>query len=334
MHCKTRVCLDNTYMGKEMKLKKTYDSEFGWEEDLILEAHEVVALQMAGMSDDEIVRQVPEYMMQSIGQSFIELYTEEAKSRLSQFWEQDIELQLRQFVKEHQGRYYVETSATASWLFGKMGAVAVPSRMVRCLLDGEFVVPATDGTRYMHRDQVTPDLSAWKTLYMFDSIELYDKAFDYWYGSMDLRARDRASAVSVIGRLYAQTAEPQLYERFYQCSEAVREARNILASLSDRSDYEEAMLNQYGRYYLEDFAELRVRHVPEWLMPEAGPDFVCWVTRDGDGTLRVFKGEPGWDNEYEENWQGDVICVLTKEDMRFADLQCCEKRMVDHFLYL
>lgn len=54
-----------------------------------------------------------------------------------------------------------------------------------------------------------------------------------------------------------------------------------------------------------------------------------WIARDCDGTLRAFINEPTWDTEYEEDWQGEMICFVSDDENIFKGLACCEKKKIE-----
>ena len=54
-----------------------------------------------------------------------------------------------------------------------------------------------------------------------------------------------------------------------------------------------------------------------------------WIARDMDGTLRAFKDEPIWDTEYEEDWQGEMICFVSDDENKFKGLACGEKIFIN-----
>ncbi len=53
-----------------------------------------------------------------------------------------------------------------------------------------------------------------------------------------------------------------------------------------------------------------------------------WVARDMDGTLRAFRDEPIWDEEYEEDWQGEMLCFIASEE-KYRMIHCGEKKLID-----
>lgn len=248
---------------------ESYDDVLGNELVEVFDPHDIIALQMAGVPDNDIATLDPDHFMLLLdrvyGEYTYETYLERqryAKIRISKFWKRDTEDAFAHLVRENNCLYYVETSASASKLFKEVGAIPVPCTMVKYLLNNEQIVPATDGIRYMHQEQETPNQSAWKTMYMFSSLEVYDKAFIRWFGNMDMSIDNRKDATALIAYMYDQTSEPQLYERFYQCGKVVSQARNLLEDLTDRTKYEDDLLHNYSKYYLEYFPELETKDIP------------------------------------------------------------------------
>lgn len=256
-----------------MKDIEIYDKDNGWDKITIFEPHEIVALQMAGVPDDEITSIYPDlhFDEQNIdrrfGQHTFITYNErkrQAKERLAKFWRRDTEDQLIHLVRSTQSLYWVETSATLSKVFRRLGGIPVPSTMVKYLLNGEMVTPAHDGFRYMHPNEETAKHSAWKTMFLLPSLAIYDAAYKEFGGKEKYEITNAADAVKVFDGIYEWTFEDQVYERFIKWSYAIRRASWFLQDDRDNSinEYEKAETLSLIDYYMSDFNELEIHTVP------------------------------------------------------------------------
>lgn len=255
-----------------MKEIEIYDRDNGWEKVTIFDQYEIVALQMAGVADNDITSIYPDLHFDEknidrrFGQHTFSTYNErkrQAKERLAKFWRRDTEDNLVHLIRSTQSLYWIETSAALSHTFKRLGAVPVHSTMVKYLLNGEMVTPAHDGIRYMHPEEAKH--SAWKTMFLLPSLAIYDAAYKNFCGKDKYEINNAAEAVKVFDGIYEWTFEDQVYERFIKWSSAIRRAKWFLMDDRDNStdEHEKAETLRLLDYYMSDFNELEIHTVPK-----------------------------------------------------------------------
>lgn len=328
-----------------MKEIEIYDKDNGWEKVIIFEQHEIVALLMAGVSDDDITSIYPalhfdeKNIDRRFGQHTFSTYNErkrQAKERLAKFWRRDTEDQLIHLVRSTQSLYWVETSATLSKVFRRLGGIPVPSTMVKYLLNGEMVTPAHDGFRYMHPEEETSKHSAWKTMFLLPSLEIYDVAFKEFCGQDKYEINNAADAEKVFDDIYGWTFEDQVYERFYKWSSAIRRARWFLMNGRDNSidEYEKAETLSLLDYYMSDFNELEIHTVPRKYINTVEDEFGVLLDETERRVVGVNKEKFQCDSytlpSSVEYLDDNVFCCL--KNLRKIDL--CNVRMIGNNQFL
>jgi len=256
-----------------MTTKEIYDKDAGWVNTTVFEPHEVKALQIAGLKDDDISSLFPKSCNQEeldsrFGKFTYDTFCERkrfAKEILAKFWRRNTEDSLINLIRTNKALYWVETSATMTKVFKKCGAVPVHVTMMKYLLR-EDVTPSQDGYRYMHQEQETACHSAWKTLYLLPSLDMYDEAYHSVFGKDSYEITNAWEADSVVTSIYENIFEDQIYDIFPKWRKAMSKAKWFLKDARDTSvdlGRKAQLLNEINYYLHSDYRTLEIHAIPK-----------------------------------------------------------------------
>ena len=242
---------------------KQFDIDAGWEDDITFEPHEIVAFQLMGIKADDIAGMCPTLFDKKpdFDKKRWKALFPQAKGLLQKLWNNYTLDRLKQLVRENKSQYFVVTSATVASLFQKAGAIPVPNNMVTYLL-GVNITPDLSSCRFMFPEQPLANLSAWKSLFLLPSMEIYDKVRHDLWKSDDVSIKNRKEAAGTIIDLIDYIGEEQVYDPFPQWKEKCRNALSYLPEAGDLTEHEAQLCYHYAPYYLSNFKTIKLRDIP------------------------------------------------------------------------
>lgn len=237
-----------------MRIFTNFDEDFGEQRLLTLDAHEIVALQLSGVSDEDISEIVPELgisecLSEKYGDDIVTTLNsnyEAAKDKYHEFLIGEYEDETFEFIQKNKVIYMIEANGDTGAIFEQVGAVRVPAHIAMELLNDATVVPGADGYRYTNEVAIFPNKIFWKNMYLLHSLEEYYQAYKEIYG--DYR------------NIYVVNSLDEFYEEYNEYYKGIKDRKdplNIMCNLeliNERFDVFPWNLDAMKRcrYYLED----------------------------------------------------------------------------------
>lgn len=228
--------------------------------------NEVVALQMIGLSDEEISEIIFKDFAKetNIDIDFWKSKFNEAKKQLDEYWSMDKRAAFESVVKTCHELYYVEVSSMAmAALFDKTFAKRCKPEHVKYIL-GQDVLPAQDGKRYMRLEGVDSPCTMWQTMYLLPNLDPYDKICNTLItkGLDDIKSKE--DAIDAITSIVATAEEFGFVEQIPQWRKTIKLAFDFLNALDDEEKWTDEVESSLcdAATYLTEFPELRIMNIP------------------------------------------------------------------------